>query len=288
MIVAAVDIGTNTVRCLLADESGELDRSEHITGLGRGVDASGRLSDDAIARTVVALGSVAERTSEATQVRVVATSASRDAANRHSFFDEVEGVLGRRPELLSGPEEAALSFAGATADAPGMLSTVVDLGGGSTEVIRGRRSPDFVRSFDIGSVRITDRHLSVRPVSDHDLSAARDTVRSVVTDLPHPAGEAVGVGGTFQTLGSMLAGSNDGVTVALAELEALVQRLAQLTISETADVGGVTPGRETVILGGSLVAATVLSMLGSDTVRISRHDLLDGMVAQLLAQSSLE
>lgn len=283
--VAAVDIGTNTVRCLVGDETGEIDRLEFVTGLGRGVDATGRLSDDAIERTIAALENVSRSVAEAVAMRVVATSASRDAANRPVFFAAVERVLGQEPELLSGSEEAALSFRGATARSSGRLSTVIDLGGGSTEIVSGRIDPEFVRSFDIGSVRITDRHLASRPVPQADLAAARQTIRTTVRELPAETGEILGVGGTFQTLGLMLTGSNDGVAVSLDRLEALVDRLTRMSISETAAIDGVLSGRERVILGGALIASVVLSMLEAEAVAISRHDLLDGMVAQLLAQS---
>lgn len=285
MKVAAVDIGTNTVRSLLADESGELDRSEFITGLGQGVDATGRLSDEAINRTVAALEQVAYRIRDSVGVLVAATSASRDAENREAFFDSAERALGRRPALLSGDEEAALSFAGATAQAPAVLSTVVDLGGGSTEIITGVAEPDFAESYDIGSVRITDRHFAARPVSGRVLDTARADIRATIERLPPAAGTIVGVGGTFQTLGLMLAGDNDGVVLRRSQLDDLVDRLAGLTIEETALVEGVAAGRERVILGGALIAATVVSLLGEDEVSISRHDLLDGMVAKLLAQS---
>lgn len=284
--VAAVDIGTNTVRCLVADDRGEIHRSEFITGLGHGVDATGRLADDAVQRAITALEHIAGQITSAQVVRVAATSASRDAQNRQAFFDAVERTLGWRPELLSGTQEAELSFRGATGGRPVRVSTVVDVGGGSTEIITGRSDPEYIASFDIGSVRVTDRHFAMRPTPDEVLAAARRDVSAVLTDIPSVPGQVVGVGGTFQTLGSILAGINDGVTLRRSQLEALVDRLAGLTIEGTAAVVGIVPGRERVMLGGALVAATVLESLGVEEVMVSRRDLLDGIVAALLAQSA--
>lgn len=285
MRAAAVDIGTNTVRALVSDEAGHLDRFEFLTGLGIGVDANGRLSEDAIDRTVDALEQSWARIGEAPLLRMVATSASRDAENREAFFDRIEEVAGRRPELLSGEEEAALSFAGAIARRPSGLSTVIDLGGGSTEIVAGVDQPVFAKSFDIGSVRITDRFFEVRPVAPDQLTRARDAIVSAVSELPSRVGTLIGVGGTFQTLGRMLGGSNHDVVLDRPRLDDLVSTLAGLSLDATGELPGVSPGREVVILGGALVASTIMTLLGADEVLISCHDLLDGMLALLLAQS---
>lgn len=286
MTLAVIDIGTNTVRALIRNEAGDLERVEHVTGLGRGVDATGLLAPEAIDRTLSALRRVADRIGAGATIRVVATSASRDAANRSEFFEAVEAVVGREPELLDGLEEAHLSFAGATREVGTGLTTVVDLGGGSTEIITGRGSPTFARSYDIGSVRVTDRHFGERPAPAAALRRAADDIRSTVRPVPDEAGTLVGVGGTFQTLGLVVGGSRHGVELELNVLEQWVERLAAMSLEETARLAGVAAERAIVLLGGTLVAATVVAVLGASKISVSERDLLDGMMAELvLAQS---
>ncbi len=286
MRIAAVDIGTNTVRCLVADEHGVVERSEFITGLGRGVDATGLLADVAVQRTLRALREIAPAVVAADRIRVVATSASRDAGNRAAFFSLVGDTLGTEPELLSGLEEARLAFVGVVDGGAAMQTTVVDLGGGSTEIITGHTHPEFQRSFDIGSVRATDRYLPDQPAGPDQIAAARSGIVESLGEMPIEPGKVVGVGGTFETLAMVSAGSVDGVVLTAGELEALVDRFAGMTVDALTDRAGVPAERAPVILGGALVASTVVELLGAGELAVTERGLVDGLAADLLLAQS--
>jgi exopolyphosphatase/guanosine-5'-triphosphate,3'-diphosphate pyrophosphatase len=204
---AAVDIGTNSMRILVVDDDGvERHREARVTGLGRGVDRAGRLSEDAVDRTLAVLSDYGAlmRAAGVDRVRAVATSATRDAANRDEFLNAAEHALGVRPETISGLEEAGLAFVGAiagiTAERPHL---VVDIGGGSTEFVRRDGDRLTAVSVDIGSVRLTDRMLSDRPVAFDQLEAAMRHVESLfveeVGDVPS-VGTVIGVAGTWTSL----------------------------------------------------------------------------------------
>src|SRR5690348_11208071 len=194
MRVASVDIGTNSVRLLVAEAERDhgdaplttVERLMRITRLGQGVDAARRLHPDAIERTTTVLreyGEVIERLG-ATRVRATATSAARDAQNRDEFFDAAERALGTRPELLSGDEEAALSFLGATSElSDGAPYLVVDIGGGSTEFVAGTEKPEGAVSVDIGCVRLTEQFLHSDPPAPEELSQAVSIVRDHLADV---------------------------------------------------------------------------------------------------------
>jgi exopolyphosphatase/guanosine-5'-triphosphate,3'-diphosphate pyrophosphatase len=188
--VGVVDIGTNSMRLLLVDGSGDFGRWEEVTGLGRGVDATGELSESAILDSLTALARYGSLMDEVgvTKRAAVATSASRDASNREAFFDRVEQVLGVRPALISGAEEGALAYAGATRDLNLPGPTVVsDIGGGSTEFATEAGGV----SVEIGSVRLTERHLPNRPASSTELTGAREKVARLfaAVEIP-PAGSS--------------------------------------------------------------------------------------------------
>ncbi|MGH8959315.1 MAG: exopolyphosphatase [Acidimicrobiia bacterium] len=281
--MAAVDIGTNSMRLLLVQQVGsglvELGRFERVTGLGRGVDSTGVLSEEAIDRTLLALAEFGARMNQArvARRRAVATSASRDAANSEQFFDRAELALGVRPELISGEEEARLAFAGASHERPGPL-LIIDIGGGSTEFVTAAGGT----SYEIGSVRLTDRLLRDRPVVEPGLAAARAMVGESLSRVTSFAGTVIGVAGTWTSLGAM----EESETLSLAAVTAWVERLAAMSLEETADIPGLDPARAPVMLGGAIVAEGAMKAVGADIVAVSRHDLLDGVVASLLGAAT--
>jgi exopolyphosphatase/guanosine-5'-triphosphate,3'-diphosphate pyrophosphatase len=292
---AAVDIGTNSMRVLVVDDDGvERHREARVTGLGRGVDRAGRLSEDAVDRTLAVLSDYGAlmRAAGVDRVRAVATSATRDAANRDEFLNAAEHALGVRPETISGLEEAGLAFVGATegitAERPHL---VVDIGGGSTEFVRRDGDRLTAVSVDIGSVRLTDRMLSDRPVAFDQLEAAMRHVESLfveeVGDVPS-VGTVIGVAGTWTSLVAITLGlpayDRDVVHHSILErlqLDRLVERLAGMSIEETAKIPSLDPARAPVILSGAVVAREAMRFLGVSSVLVSEHDLLDGIVAAL-------
>jgi exopolyphosphatase / guanosine-5'-triphosphate,3'-diphosphate pyrophosphatase len=287
MRVAAVDIGTNSMRLLIADGVSETGRWERITGLGRGVDQTGRLSDEAVVRTLEALAEYRGFIESAgvDRVRAIATSASRDASNREEFFDAVEQVLRVRPELISGDEEARLAFQGATTgwSGPGPV-LVSDIGGGSTEFVTASRAV----SVDIGSVRLTERAIPSRPAPAEELAAARDLVLEMFSGLGFDTpGTLIGVAGTWTEIPRLagMIGTGEGVhgaRVGRGQVSETVERLAGLTVAETARL---TPAmRAPVILAGVIVAEGVMAAVRASEAVVSVHDTLDGVGSALLAQ----
>ena len=283
--VAAVDIGTNSVRLLVTGPEGDLHREAVVTGLGRGVSRRGRLSPQGRAATLEVLARYRRLMEEAgvRGARAVATSASRDASDAAEFVAEMTAVLGIEPEVISGSEEAALSYAGVAADVTAGDFVVVDIGGGSTEIITRAGGA----SFDVGSVRVTDRFLPDRPVPPTQIEAARAWIRDVL-EVEAATLPVIGVAGTWTSLAALdrrLEPYSDAAVhhtaLSASAVEGWVARLASLPIEETADLPGLDPARAPVILGGALVAAMCLQVLGADGVLISAHDLLDGVVASL-------
>ncbi len=290
--VAAVDMGTNSTRLLVADVSGcgfeDVERVENVTGLGMGVDRTGRLSSEAIARTLHILSiyrSVIDRTKVET-ARAVATSATRDAVNGHEFVDAAANVLGFRPEVIGGDEEATLVFAGATrlADNPGDV-LVIDIGGGSTEIVSHRKGI----SIDIGSIRITERCLPSHPATAADLADAR---REAGRALAYASGAsrptALGTAGTWTTLAGLSLGLRsrdpmeaEGTTLSLDDLENLVAWLGSLSLAEKEALPAMNPRRAPMILGGAVVAETALRILGLEQITVTGYDILDGVCLSL-------
>lgn len=286
MKVGVVDIGTNSMRMLITDGQVDVGRWEEVTGLGRGVDRHGVLSEAAIARTVEALASFGEIMDREGVGRraAMATSAARDSANREELFDRAETVLGVRPRLISGAEEARYGYAGATAAWDGLRPWVVsDIGGGSTEIVTG----DSATSVDVGSVRVTERWFAERPVSPDRLETARGEVHSMLQDVDVPrVGSLLGVGGTWTEMGGLIGGASrdvDLATVTVDEVEELVPTLAAMTIEQTAQSPTLNPKRAETILGGAVVAEAVMTTLGAETATQSVADTLDGLAMELLA-----
>lgn len=300
---AAIDCGTNSTRLLVARPGGPtLERINRITRLGQGVDRSGRLAPEAIGRTMAVLGeyrAVMDGYSVGA-VRMTATSAARDASNRDEFFDAAEAVVGVRPELLPGDEEGRLSFAGATAEPhPGRGPwLVVDIGGGSTELVVGPGpdgNPLAVRSLDMGCVRLTERFLDGDPPSAESVTRARefasDLLRRAVADQPDflTGRTMVGLAGTV----AALAGVDQGITgydrskvhhyrLGTGPVEEMLRRLAAMTAAERRCVPGIESERADVIVGGTIVLAEVLRTFGFDSCLTSEADILDGLVLSTL------
>ncbi|MGY1745706.1 Ppx/GppA phosphatase family protein [Blastococcus sp. SYSU D00695] len=310
--VAAIDCGTNSIRLLVADvpERGahtDLLRRMEVVRLGEGVDATGRLSDAAIERTRRVLAEYATQARElgATAVRMVATSASRDAANRADFEQMVLATLGRLPDVVPGSEEAHLSFLGATASldaavaahggaAPEAPYLVVDIGGGSTEFVLG--GPDGVRaarSVDVGCVRLTERHLHGDPPTADEIQRAEADVRAALTEVlaDVPVGEAatlVGLAGSVTTVAALAldlpaydAAAIHGSRIPVSAVRAVTAGLLTATRERRARYAVMHPGRVDVIGAGSLVLRVVMDAFALDSVVVSEHDILDGIALQL-------
>ena len=308
--VAAIDCGTNSIRLLIADVDGDEIRDIHremrIVRLGQGVDATGRFDPEAIARTRAALSDYAEllRANDVTRVRMVATSATRDAANRDDFFAMTAEVLGAVvpgaiAEVITGIEEAELSFLGAVAELDSAQApfVVVDLGGGSTEVVLGDRGVDASFSADIGCVRLTERCLHSDPPTATEIAAAREVVRERLGEalrlVPVERGRTwVGVAGTFTTIAAlaqrMTTYDSDAIhlsTVSFGELLPVCAQLIAMTRKQRAALGPMHEGRVDVIGGGAIVVEELAHALrdraGIETLTVSEHDILDGIARSI-------
>jgi len=297
MNVAAVDIGTNSVRLLITDEHGaELERRMQITRLGQGVDVSGSLHPDAIARTLAVLTEygAAIRRHGVTRIRAAATSAARDAHNSQLFFDAAASALGARPELLPGEEEARLSFRGATfgVDASRGPFLVVDIGGGSTEFVLGTTSPEALISVNVGCVRMTERYLKSDPPSPAELAACQAEILRLLEDVKRavPVQRAklmIGLAGTITTLASLQQGlttydprRTHHARLTRDDVERLFTRLRTANIATRRSVLA-EPKRAEVIVGGVLVLLTILRELDIRELMVSETDILDGLAQSL-------
>ena len=295
--LGAIDIGTNSVRLLVTDAAGnELERLMRMTRLGQGVDVTGELAPEAIARTVAVLSDYLARMRAhgVTRVRAVATSAARDARNGSQFFDAAQAALGTRPELLSGDAEARLSFHGATLGLPQDQGPflVIDLGGGSTEFVLGTEAPEAAISLQMGCVRMSERHLHGDPPTTAQVAACEADVRRelervrVVLD-PRHARTVIGLAGTVTALSAMQLGlSRYDATrthhsrLRAEQVSALCARLAAATVAARRELL-VEPARAEVIVGGAIVLATTMKELGLSELLVSENDILDGLAASL-------
>ena len=295
--VAAVDIGTNSARMLRADVDGGVVRwVEHrvvVTGLGRGVDTARRFDPAAVERTLRVLAAYGDGVGDTEAMRAVATSATRDASDRDGFLDAAAEALGVRPEVITGEEEAMLSFAGATAGADGDPPyLVIDPGGGSTEFVYGTGRPETAVSIDIGSVRLTERLLPERPPAAAALVAAVAEVGEMfeAVDLPGRPETVIGVGGTFTSLGAIALDlpAYDGAAVhrsvlTLRRMVGLEANLGGMTVEETAAIPSLDPARAPVLLAGAVVANAAVAKSGRDRVTVSEADILDGICLAIAA-----
>jgi exopolyphosphatase/guanosine-5'-triphosphate,3'-diphosphate pyrophosphatase len=309
--VAAIDCGTNSIRLLIADRDGNRLRDVHremrIVRLGEGVDATGRFGAEALARTETALIDYAALLHRhgVSKVRMVATSATRDAANRDDFFDMTAAVLGATvpgaiAEVITGTEEAALSFRGAVGELDPAQApfVVVDLGGGSTEVVLGDSNGVHASySADIGCVRMTERCLHSDPPTAAEVADARAVVRERLAEALAvvPVEQArtwVGVAGTFTTIAALAHGlstyDSDAIhlsRMAFPELLAVCDELIGMTRAQRASLGPMHEGRVDVIGGGAIVVQELAAVLGERAgIReciVSEHDILDGIALSL-------
>jgi exopolyphosphatase / guanosine-5'-triphosphate,3'-diphosphate pyrophosphatase len=296
--LAAIDCGTNSTRLLISRDGRAVDRRMTITRLGAGVAASGRLDPTAIDRTLATLGEYRSAMDDhgVERVRITATSAARDAANSEDFFAAAEEIVGARPELISGDEEGRLSFLGATAEldpADGPF-LVVDIGGGSTEVIVGTTGVDVVRSIDMGCVRVTERFLDSDPPAPEELSNAlawiQDHLEELVRAVPQvaTARTMVGLAGTITTVAAVEIGlaewDRDAIhhfRLTRAAAEDVFRTLATEALADRVHNPGLEAARADVIVGGCLVLVAILRTLGIDEVLVSEADILDGLVMSL-------
>ncbi|MGN6245819.1 MAG: Ppx/GppA phosphatase family protein [Motilibacteraceae bacterium] len=304
--VAAVDCGTNSIRLLVADVDpvvgtlADLDRRMTIVRLGQGVDRTGRLAPEALERTFAACRGYAEVVQElgAERLRFVATSASRDAENRDEFVDGVREILGVEPEVVTGDEEAHLSFTGATrelggADASETPYLVVDIGGGSTEFVLGSTDVDAARSVDVGCVRMTERHLHSDPPSENETAAARKDIEAAIDRAAEVvplerARTLVGLAGSVTTVAAMALDlpEYDSERIHRSRISAeqvhdVAIRLLAMTREQRAALPFMHPGRVDVIGAGALVLATIVERTGAREVVVSEHDILDGIAWSL-------
>jgi exopolyphosphatase/guanosine-5'-triphosphate,3'-diphosphate pyrophosphatase len=313
--VAAIDCGTNSIRLLVADLTVPADsrpvlrdvhREMRIVRLGQGVDATGRLAPEALERTRAALADYADiaRRAGVERVRMVATSATRDAANRADFFTMVRQTLDTEAEVISGDEEARLSFTGAVGDLDPTAGPflVVDVGGGSTELVLGqwdgtRVDVTATRSVDIGCVRITERHLHTDPATPDEVHAgeqfAAQTLQQAFAEVPvDKARTWVGVAGTITTLSAVAAQlpEYDPARVHLSrlsldQLRATTAALLASTHAQRAANPVIHPGRVDVIAGGALIVRVLAEELsdraGIGELTVSEHDILDGIALGL-------
>jgi exopolyphosphatase/guanosine-5'-triphosphate,3'-diphosphate pyrophosphatase len=311
MRIASIDCGTNSIRLLIADvvdgRLHDVHREMRIVRLGQGVDATGQFAPAAIDRTRTALVDYAEllRRHDVSKVRMVATSATRDAANRDDFFTMTSEVLGAVvpgavAEVISGDEEARLSFHGAVyeLDTGAAPFVVVDLGGGSTEVVLGNREMEAGYSADIGCVRLTERCLHTDPPTAVEVAAAREVVRERLGEALRavPVERArtwVGVAGTMTTLAALAQGMTtyDPAAIHLSrvgfdDLLQVCEEIIAMSHDQRAALGPMHEGRVDVIGGGAIIVEELAEALGSragiDELVVSEHDILDGIALSIL------
>ena len=298
MTAAGIDIGSNSLRLLIVDDDGtQIVRDTTVTGLGSGVEQTGRIDRARYDATMLVIERYGEIIAEhhVDSLEAVATSASRDAANGAALMDDIERVLGGRPRVIDGELEATLAFSGATAAlAEGERKLVIDIGGGSTEFVFGTVSPIYATSVDMGSVRLTDRCIDLRPIPAATIERARAECRDAFASVELPALPeiAIGVAGTFTSLSAMAMGLDrydpaavHGSVLRIETADDLIESLAEMTIDETARIPSLDPDRARVIFAGAVVCEQAMVRCGIDAVTISERDLLDGLVAAALAGS---
>mgnify|MGYP002654177105 FL=1 len=301
MRVAAIDCGTNSIRLLIADIDGnnfrEVVRDMEIVRLGQGVDQTGQFHPDAIARTLAAVdkfaAEIAKRGVE--KIRFCATSATRDATNRHLFVDGVRERLGIELEVISGDEEAALSFAGAIKDLDPSNGPflVVDIGGGSTEFVFGTSTVEAARSVNIGCVRMSERHFASDPATPEQIEAARTDIQAAIAQAAAvvpitKAKTLVAVAGTATTVAAAALDlpEYDRYAIHLSRISAqqthdAATMFATKTREQRISLGYMHPGRVDVIAAGSLVLSEIMKATGATEFVASESDILDGMAFSL-------
>jgi exopolyphosphatase/guanosine-5'-triphosphate,3'-diphosphate pyrophosphatase len=308
--VAAVDIGTNSVKLTVGSAAGDGDDglrvladTTRITRLGKGVDRSGRLDDEAVRRTLDALAEFAgiARQHGAARIAAVGTSALRDAANGAEFVREAEQRLGGPVEIISGDREAHLIHTAIRGDrdlalAPTGLLAVMDIGGGSTEFVIGRGDAITYRnSLQLGAVRLTERALPSDPPAEGEVRRAVEIADGALADVPAPQDEdanltLVGSGGTIANLAAMEHGLTEflpdvlhGARLSREQIEARIDALAQRTVAERRGIPGLEPDRADVIVAGAIIQARAMHRLGVREVTVSVRGLRYGLLYELAA-----
>jgi exopolyphosphatase / guanosine-5'-triphosphate,3'-diphosphate pyrophosphatase len=303
--VAAIDVGTNSTRLLVADQQAEgfrsVERLLTITRLGEGVDERRMLSERALRRTLDTIAEYAARCGEygVERLRVTGTSAVRDAHNRGEFFAGVRLLTGREPELLSGEAEARATFRGVRSDLGGDDPIlVVDIGGGSTEFTYGRLEPERLASSDFGCVRMLEKHLHSDPPTADEITALRaevdDAIAGVAPGLAVPTGaRLVGVAGTVTQLAALQAAlpvyDPDVVhhsVLGHGDVRRLARRLGSLPYVQRRRVKGLEPGRVDVIVAGASILLCVMEAFDAAEILVSEKDILDGLVLELLERDA--
>lgn len=305
-VVAAVDCGTNSIRLLVAEvlpdgSLNELHRQMEIVRLGEGVDQTGEFSIDAIERTVRAAASYSDIAGKfgAMKLRFAATSATRDAKNRHLFTIPIEEIFGIKPEVITGSEEAALSFIGATKSLVQLgkisksLYLVIDIGGGSTEFVLGVTEPTQSISVDIGCVRMSERHSLQEVVTDQQLAAAQLDIQAAiakaaaVVDLKK-AKSIIGVAGTVTTVAAIALGHTEyrsdllhGAIISAKQVSEVAAQLRSMSREQKAAIPAMHPGRVDVIAAGALVLDLIMQEVKLPELVVSEHDILDGLALSL-------
>ncbi len=297
--VGAIDCGTNTVKLLIGALPEITVLENRMVRLGEGVDRTGRLSDEALARTFAALDEYAALIAAhgVDRIRFCATSATRDAANSETFRDGVRTRLGVDPEVISGDEEAALAFDGAvrnlriTVPRPVL---VVDIGGGSTELVLGHERPSVSASMDIGSVRLHERHLHADPPAAAEIEAATADIDAALDACPVPPADATAVVGVAGTVCTVVAGVLglasydrsliDQATVPVSDVHDFVGRLLSMTVAQRRELPYMHPGRADVVGAGALILSRVLARTGVTELVASESDILHGIAWSLLSE----
>jgi exopolyphosphatase/guanosine-5'-triphosphate,3'-diphosphate pyrophosphatase len=308
---AAIDCGTNSIRLLIADvdpaagTATDVAREMVVVRLGEGVDATGTFAPAALERTFDACRAYADRLREAGSppLRFVATSASRDVSNRAEFIAGVAGILGVEPEVISGEEEGALSFTGATTGIPDDAQApflVVDIGGGSTEFVLGSGHPSHRTSVDVGCVRMTERHLAADPPTPAQVAAATADIDAAIARaggvVPFAdAATLVGLAGSVTTVAALALGlpAYDASVIHHSRISApdvrrVSEELLSMTRAQRAALAVMHPGRVDVIGAGALVLRRIMDATGAAEVLVSEHDILDGVARSVAAQQAAD
>ncbi|MDQ3620335.1 MAG: Ppx/GppA family phosphatase [Actinomycetota bacterium] len=301
MRVAAIDVGTNSTRLLVAQEQPggfrSIDRRMTITRLGEGVNERRALAPEALKRTFSTIADYAAVCGEyeVERLRVTGTSVVRDARNRDDFFDGVERLTGQKPDLLSGEEEARATFRGVVSDlGDDDPILVVDIGGGSTELVAGTHVLQDLVSLDIGCVRMLEKHLHSDPPTEEELQALGDDVMRELavarTTLTVPPGaKLVGVAGTVTQLATLKVGLpiydpdvTHHMVMSHGDVRLLSKRLASLPFDKRRRIKGLEAGRVDVIVAGAQILLQVMEAFDAAEVLVSEKDILDGLVMGLL------
>ena len=303
--VAVIDVGSNSTRLLIADIDGGVtvvERQSRVTRLGRGVDLSGQLADEAIEAACAAIADYVEicRDSSAERVTAIATSAVRDASNGEAFVAELRERFALSARVLDGEEEALATYRGATAERPPEIPTlVIDIGGGSTEMIVGTGTEiAYHASLQAGVVRHTERHISGDPPIAVELEALADDIRALIADALSGREEArasagIAVAGTPTSLAAVELGLEPydpspvhGRVLSLEAIQRLLSQFASAPLAERQAIPGLHPDRAPNIIAGCVILVEAMRAFGLDQIQVSEHDILYGMALETASQSA--